>query len=183
MQYIILLLLISCACQKKIEIPQYERKAFRHWIDENKNCRNTRHEILATRSLAPVQFRPHQRGECRVIQGLWPDYYFDEKHTDPSQVDIDHLIPLKHAWDIGAHDWSDEKRKEFANDPENLVITNRKYNRQKGSLTIAQWLPIDRQYACKYIGQWYAVKEKYKLPVSAEEHSTKRQLKCDQLKN
>ena len=67
--------------------------------------------------------------------------------------------------------YSTEKqlKEKFANDPENLVITNRKYNRQKGAKTIAQWLPINFSYACKYYKDWIKIKKKYDLPISKAE--------------
>ena len=148
--------------------PTYSRSLWRHWTDENKNCLNTRHEILKDRS--EIQTSVIKRGkDCYVTKGLWSDYYYPEKLTAPKKIDIDHLIPLKHAHDIGGYMWDEKLKEKFANDPENLVITNRKYNRQKGVKTIAQWLPINFSYACKYYKDWMKIKKKYDLPISKAE--------------
>jgi len=72
------------------------------------------------------------------------------------------------------------KRTEFANDMDNLVITNKKYNRQKGAKTVLEWMPINRNYACKYFERWFLVKNKYQLSISDEERKNYSLLKCDQ---
>lgn len=154
----------------------YDRAEFRHWIDADGDCQNTRQEILIARSLVPVKL--NKKG-CTVKAGRWNDFYYDEVLERASDVDIDHVIPLKHAWDIGASAWTAEQREKFANDPENLVVTNRKYNRQKGAKTIMEWMPVNRAYACKYAAQWFQVKEKYHLPISAKEHEFRDMLKCE----
>jgi hypothetical protein len=158
---------------------KYNRKHWHHWIDEDRDCQNTRQEILISRSIEPVKL--NSKG-CVVHRGKWQDYYFDEILVDSRNVDIDHLIPLKHAHDSGGEDWSREKKKQFANDPENLVITNRKYNRMKGAKTIAEWLPLDRKYSCLYASDWVKIKNKYKLKLSSNEEQTIRslQIHCPQ---
>jgi hypothetical protein len=60
----------------------------------------------------------------------------------------------------------------FANDPRNLVITNRKYNRTKGAKTPLEWLPSQHEYACRYLKDWLALKKAYGLRISNGEHST-----------
>lgn len=145
---------------------KYNRKEWRHWTDHNKNCLDTRAEILKARSQAPVIFI--KKG-CKIISGIWDDYYFPEKILNSRQVDIDHLVPLKNAHISGGSLWSFEKRAQFANDPENLVVTNKSYNRSKGSKGIDAWLPIDPQFSCRYISDWIKVKNKYHLIHSEKE--------------
>lgn len=157
----------------------YNRKAFRHWIDQDKDCRNTRAEVLMARSKVPVTFRVRKSGKkCTVDRGQWDDFYYDEVLTKASKIDIDHVVPLKHAWETGAENWSAKRRKEFANDPENLVITNLKYNRSKGAQTPLTWMPINRYYACRYMIKWMAIKKKYDLHVSKKEEEHLELLKC-----
>lgn len=157
---------------------EYSREEFK-WRDSDHDCQNTRQEILIERSLKPVTYRTSKRGDCTVMKGEWKDFYYDEVLEKAADIDIDHVVPIKHAWDLGASDWSSEEKSEFGNDPENLVITNLKYNRQKGPLTISEWLPVNRGYACRYVARWFKIKEKYKLPISEEEQSTRDRLKCE----
>ena len=56
--------------------------------------------------------------------GKWKDPYTGRIFTDPSQLDIDHVIPLKEAWESGAKTWSRKKKREFANaldNPDHLI--------------------------------------------------------------
>ncbi len=164
----VLVVLFSCT-QELAKKPKYDRKAYPHWSDLDKDCQNTRQEILISRSLTPVELN---RKGCTVVRGEWKDYYYPQVHTQAKAVDIDHLIPLKHAHEVGASGWGRAQREAFANDPDNLVITERRYNRQKGAKSIAQWLPVGRDYACRYIQDWVRLKKKYQLALTPPEQNT-----------
>lgn len=66
-------------------------------------------------------------------------------------VEIDHVIPLSAAWDLGAHSWDLPARVRFANDPINLVATAGPVNQEKSDALPAEWLPPDPGARC-----WYA---------------------------
>lgn len=177
MKHIFTLILIAACAQAPLKKPstKYNRHDWPHWSDADKDCQNTRHEILIARSLIPVSM---DRKNCNVMKGKWDDYYYPEVHTLPKAVDIDHLIPLKHAHDVGGSSWSTSERERFANDPDNLVITYKVYNRTKGAKTIAQWLPVHKDYACKYIRDWIKVKKKYRLEFTIPEQKTITEARC-----
>jgi hypothetical protein len=156
----------------------YKRSLFGTWTDPDRNCFDTRHDVLRQRSLVTVTFEK-KKSRCRVLTGKWNDFYYDEVITDAQKTDIDHVVPLKHAFEIGASEWTTEKRKNFATDPENLVITNRSYNRTKGAKTILQWMPVNKSYACKYIAKWVAIKKKYELLIDQKELDYISMLKCE----
>jgi Protein of unknown function (DUF1524) len=177
-KFLILLILFSCTQQPRLQ-KKYVRTDWHHWSDLDKNCRNTRQEILAARSEIPAVF--NKKG-CTVVKGKWVDYYYPETHTLAKFVDIDHLIPLKHAHDSGGSNWSAAQKEKFANDWDNLVITNRKYNRTKGAKRIDEWLPVHKEYACKYIGDWIKIKKKYALTFTPQEEKTIAQSSCENLK-
>jgi hypothetical protein len=167
-----LVFVISCSTKKVYQSNHkngYLRSDWSHWIDKDLNCLNTRAEILKARSEIPVKM--NKKG-CSVKKGRWKDYYYPEVHKKASQVDIDHLVPLKHAHDHGGAQWGLKEKEIFANDPDNLVITNRHYNRQKGSKSIDEWLPKDKSYACKYIFAWINLKKKYSLLFKEKEQRT-----------
>ena len=45
---------------------------------------------------------------------FYDDFYYDEVLTDPHQIDIDHLVPLQHAFYSGAKDWDEKKCENFS---------------------------------------------------------------------
>ena len=49
-----------------------------------------------------------------------------------ASVQIDHIVPLALAWDLGARNWPDDVRLRFANDPANLIAVEGKANQDKG---------------------------------------------------
>jgi hypothetical protein len=163
-------LLYSCAHQPvdytESPLPAYDRAQWPHWISVQ-GCQNLRADLLVKRSLAPVTFTSRNDGrECIVKTGKWDDFYYNEVHTSANAVDIDHLVPLRHAHASGGARWTTERKREFANDPLNLVITQKKYNQQKGAKTPLEWMPIERRYACRYMERWFEVKHKYQLTIN-----------------
>ena len=58
--------------------PAYERKAWKHWVDKDKDCQNVRHEVLVAESTAPVGFKTSKG--CRVVSGSWNDPYSGDHH-------------------------------------------------------------------------------------------------------
>lgn len=146
---------------------KYNRGEWKHWTDDDKNCLNTREEILVKSSLLPIVYKDSKK--CSIISGMWIDFYSNESLREASDIDIDHIIPLKHADDLIGRFWDSEQKKRFANDPDNLVITNKKFNRSKGSKTILEWLPSNRSRACAYVKKWHFVKDKYKIKIESAE--------------
>ena len=45
--------------------PKYDRKSYRHWIDEDRDCQNAPHEVLIEESISTVRFKTSK--DCRVI--------------------------------------------------------------------------------------------------------------------
>ena len=150
----------------------YSRSAFSHWRDPDRNGCDARNDILK-RDLINVVFK-EDTGECKVVSGLLNDPYSGlaiEFTLGKSDVDIDHVVALSHAWQVGAFQWSDAKRLEFANDPLNLLAVSARLNRQKGDGDAATWLPPAKSYRCAYVSRQVVVKVKYGLWITAAEKS------------
>jgi len=116
------------------------------WADADRDCQNTRQEVLITESHVAVTL--DNRG-CRVISGQWHDPYTGRVFTDPRKLDIDHLVPLKEAHDSGAASWSQPRKRAYANDlsyPEALIAVYNGANRAKGPRDPASWLPPNTAY-------------------------------------
>jgi len=98
----------------------------------------------------------------KVVAGTWYCFYtgklYDIKHVVP---DLDHIVPLKAAHIRGGHAWDRQKRKDFANDPINLVVVLAGSNRQKSAL-LGKWLPPNIANGTVYIKLVLAVLAKYK---------------------
>ncbi len=153
----------------KSKVHKYIRKDWGYPSDEDSDCQNTRAEILIARSSKTVSFKGKKR--CTVLSGEWEDFYYPEKITEASKIQIDHIVPLKNAFDSGGDSWTNEKKKLFANDYENLVITSSKTNQQKGSLGIEAWLPINKELSCRYLERWIYIKTKYGLNIPERERN------------
>lgn len=90
----------------------YDRALFQHWIDADANGCDTRQEVLIAESLVPVT----KGSGCTVTAGQWYSWYDGATWTNPSDIDIDHLVALQEAWQSGAWNWTAEQRKAYAND-------------------------------------------------------------------
>lgn len=161
----------------------YSRDLFRHWVDADRNSCNTREEVLIQESLSTPQV---DRFGCAVVAGDWFSAFDGLSHTDPSNLDIDHLVPLKEAWDSGAHSWSAEQREKFANDlsdGRSLIAVTNSVNRSKGDRDPSQWLPPRTAYICQYISDWIAVKWQWKLSMDQSEWGRIRNLLTGQCRD
>ncbi len=151
----------------------YNRKQWHpRWEDADGDCQNTRHEVLAEESRVPVTLSPDR---CRVIAGRWLDPYSGKIFTDPQNLDIDHLVPLKEAHISDGSAWSPEKKRRYANDlssPATLIAVSRRENRSKGARDPARWLPSNHAYHCEYVRLWKEVKARWGLGSDATENKS-----------
>ena len=151
----------------------YDRDDWRHWIDRDGDCQNTRAETLIAESRAPVSFAAREDNDrCRVIRGEWRGPWSGEIFTDAGDVDIDHHIPLAHAHESGGWQWSAGRKRAYANDlsnPASLQATKASLNREKGKQAPDQWRPPNRAAWCRYAADWIAVKSYWELTVTPDE--------------
>ena len=161
---------------------EYDRSDWRHWVDADRDCQNTRAEALIAESLAAVAFASDE--ECRVTGGEWLGPWSGQVFTDAGDVDIDHHVPLGHAHESGGWDWDKERKRAYANDlnhPASLQVTEASVNRSKGKQPPDEWRPDDTAGWCRYAADWVSVKEQWELTVSrAEVEALKEMLgTCD----
>ena len=147
----------------------YVRSLFKHWVDANSNGCNTREEVLIAESLTKAQVDAYG---CKVIEGDWRSPYDNVAHTNPSELDIDHMIPLKEAWDSGAWNWTGAQRQSFANDlsdPRPLIAVTAGQNRSKSDKDPSNWIPPQKSHMCTYLAEWVAIKSHWKLSMDQSE--------------
>ena len=151
----------------KAETPKgYQRDAFVHWIDADSDGQDTRAEVLIQESKTTVTL-----SGGTVVRGKWVSYYDARTWRRASDVDIDHVVALKEAWDSGARRWNTDTRRRFANDlgdRRSLVAVTDNVNQAKSDRDPAQWLPR-KAAQCRYVKEWVAVKHRWKLAVDKAE--------------
>ena len=135
---------------------------------------DTRDDILR-RDLTRVRFRP-ETDSCVVESGRLRNPYLGTRmvfsKSDAAAVPIDHVFPLSLAWQMGAREWSAERRVQIANDPLNLLAVDRSSNSAKGDSGPAEWLPPNRPIRCAYSVRFAQVARKYALPVTRVDKRT-----------
>jgi hypothetical protein len=147
----------------------YERRDWRHWIDADGDCQDTRVEVLIEESTIEPTLTVDG---CRVTAGRWLDPFTDTVVTDPSKLDIDHLVPLANAHASGGWTWTAEQRESFANDlvhPDALIAVTASANRSKGARGPEEWRPPSDDYWCVYGTSWAEVKARWDLTITEAE--------------
>ncbi|MGN6413742.1 HNH endonuclease family protein [Flexivirga sp.] len=158
----------------------YDRDNFgQPWSDDvtvagGHNGCDTRNDILA-RDLTGITYKPGSHN-CAVLTGTLHGPYtgrtiaFHRGVGTSNAVQIDHMVALSDAWQTGAQKMSTDQRRNFANDPLNLVAVDGPTNESKGDGDAATWLPPNKAYRCTYVTRQVQVKAKYHLWVTSAEH-------------
>lgn len=145
----------------------YNRDLFPHWITITGSC-NTREQVLK-RDGTGVSVD----SSCYPTSGSWRSPFDGATWTNPSDVDIDHMVPLSEAWASGAWAWTTSRRQTYANDlggPELWAVTDN-VNQAKGDQDPATWQPPLASFRCTYARAWIQVKYYYNLSVDSAEKS------------
>ena len=103
------------------------------WSDDDSDCINTRHEVLALESLIQAKMDP---SGCQVVAGQWFAAFTGTYVHDPGSLDIDHFVPLANAHVSGGWAWSPADKSDYYNDlsdSQHLIAVTASANRSKGS--------------------------------------------------
>ncbi len=147
----------------------YERDFFEHWRDIDGDGCDTREQVLKRGSVTLPQVDPYR---CKVIAGDWMSPYDGARWSDPTDVDIDHVVALKEAWDSGAWAWSNATRTAYANDTTDrrtLQVVTDNVNQEKGAKDPSNWVPPLKSYLCTYLGNWISIKARWNLSMDQSE--------------
>ncbi|MFE9765906.1 HNH endonuclease family protein [Streptomyces sp. NPDC005808] len=158
----------------------YERDEFGYaWMDTAdgvplaRNGCDTRNDLLKLDG-REVEFRTGS--DCVVVSMTLHDPYTGKdiawKKTKATEVQIDHVVPLSYAWQMGAARWDKQKRQRLANDVLNLLPVWGPANSAKQDSGPASWLPPSKAIRCSYAVRFAQVAEKYELSVTAADRST-----------
>lgn len=159
----------------------YDRSAFgSSWTDDanvlgSGNGCDTRNDILA-RDLEDVRVGPVTSCPRAVVGGELRSPYTGKtvvfrRDRNATAVQIDHIVPLAFAWDVGAFGWPARRRVDLANDPANLVAVDAASNQEKSDSEPGRWLPPDHGFHCQYAIEFVVVTSTYGLAVDAASRS------------
>lgn len=157
----------------------YDRDLFDHWITQPSGC-STREAVLIRDAIGQPQVDPFG---CTVVEGDWISAYDGAAWIYPSDIDIDHVVALKEAWDSGAWNWSESRRRAFANDltdPRTLRAVTDNVNQSKSDQDPSNWMPPLRTYWCTYLGDWVSIKVRWRLSMDQSEFGRIKNLLRDE---
>ena len=159
------------------DVPEYDRGEWKHWLDEDGDCQDARQETLIAEADGPLTYETENN--CRVETGRWVDPYTLAVFEDPSDLDVDHVVPLANAHRSGGWAWSPERKAAFANDLEfegHLAAVDPSANRSKGSMGPEDWRPPNQDYWCDYAMDWVKIKDKWELTATDREWIALREM-------
>lgn len=160
----------------KIPLPSDAYNRQRHfggWIRyrNDNTCLDTRGLVLQRDSTKPIQ----TNSSCRVVAGEWNDEYTGNEFSSAGDMQIDHVVPLKHAYRTGAFEWDSNKRCLYANymgSRFHLLSVNGSENMRKGDRGPTQYIPPNQKFTCGYLKIWLQVKYFWNLRITPTEKTS-----------
>ena len=144
--------------------------------DFDGDCQSTRQEMLVITSRSDVRYTNPRN--CVVRTGEWLDEYTGEVFEVAVKLEVDHGIPRMYAHTHGGDRWMPEKKLQFANDPLNIMLVERREVKRKRDRGPSRYLPRD-EFQCEYINLWDQISDKYNLQLSASDRSTISRMRDD----
>jgi len=142
-------------------------------VDYDNDCQATRQELLILTSRTEVRYTNPRN--CVVRTGEWLDEYTGKTFKVAVQVDIDHVIPLMYAHTHGGDRWPAQKKLQFANDPLNLMLVEKREIKKKNERGPDRYLPR-KEFQCEYAGMWDAIAKNYDLDLESRDKSRIRKI-------
>lgn len=169
-------------------VERYNRRQhYGEWITLNKtpsDCVDVRNRVLIRDSQTPVQMR--SVNPCKVGTGRWFDPYTNTQYSHSTEVQIDHVVPLKDSYINGGWKWNYRTRCVYANYMgfrDHLKPVQGQENRLKSDHSPSYYMPPNTSYRCEYLKAWLSIKLIWKLGMQRLEAEKIRQLiaqeKCD----
>lgn len=152
------------------------------WPDDGHGC-DVRDDILARDLTAVTVVKTSHCGQA-IAAGTLTDPYtgvvipFTRGEKTSAAVQIDHIVPLAYAWDMGAWAWTPAQRAQFYRDPTELLAVSGPANDNKGDKPLGEWLPPNTAFACQYVTKFVGVLRAYGLPVDPQSATVASQETC-----
>jgi len=127
----ILLLLVSSLASAECTV-KYDRHDYKHWISTPESdaagVQDVRQLVIMKAVVSGLKIE-----NGRVVEGLMFDRMGGQMlQVGVDRIDVDHVVSLGFAAEIGAGCLTEDKRTELANDIDHLWPTAAKLNRRKG---------------------------------------------------
>lgn len=148
----------------------FNEEDWRYEEDYDGDCQSTRQEMLILTSRTTVSYTNPRN--CVVRTGEWFDEYTGKTFNVATQVDLDHVIPRMYAHIHGGDRWPPGKKLQFANDPLNLMLIERREIRRKGDRGPDRYLPPREEFHCQYARTWEAIADKYDLQLDTRDRNS-----------
>jgi Excalibur calcium-binding domain/Protein of unknown function (DUF1524) len=152
----------------------YDRSEFgQAWADVDRNGCDQRNDVLR-RDMVKLHTRPGTNG-CVLLRGVLKDDKFNYAarkvhfQRGDGEIEIDHVVSLRNAWDAGAYDWGADRREKFANDLMNLEAIDSESNQEKDDQPFDDWWPDDLDDECWFAARQITIKKRYSLTVTPAE--------------
>ena len=153
----------------------YNRDEWHHWITApgSSSCWSVRDEVLYLQAQDGSLVLLNSSGTtttdkasaCSIQSGSWVDPYGGATFTNPSDLDIDHMIPLGYAAKHGGQSWDASRKEQYANSLESghLLAVSASENRSKSDSGPSEWQPdVDK---CSYAINWVTISSTWSLTV------------------
>ncbi|KAF9769182.1 hypothetical protein IL306_013415 [Fusarium sp. DS 682] len=125
----------------------YDRDLFPHWETYEGNLRPNTKDTISEYVLKRDGTNVVTNSACAATSGTWKSPYDGATWTQASDVDIDHMVPLKNAW---------------------IVITDN-VNQAKSDKSPDAWKPPLTSFYCTYAKSWIQVKTYWELTITSAE--------------
>lgn len=145
-------------------------------VDYDNDCQSTRQEILILTNRTETRYTNPRN--CVVRTGEWLDEYTGKIFKVAVKIDIDHVIPLMYAHTHGGDRWPQEKKLQFANDPLNIMLVERREIKKKRERGPDRYLPR-KEFQCDYAGMWQAIADNYDLDLETRDKNKIRKILDD----
>jgi hypothetical protein len=147
----------------------YVRSKFRLWTSHPDGC-NTRYQVLIRDAVVKPKVEPG----CYLVDGKWKSPYDGRTTHNPTDMQVDHVVPLAVAWGSGAWRWTPATREAYANDlgtRYDLLAVSAHANESKGDQGPDDWLPPRRSFDCRYMADYTAVLWRWQLKINPQQKS------------
>ena len=142
-------------------------------VDFDNDCQSTRQELLILTSRTEPRYTNPRN--CVVRSGEWLDEYTGKIFNVAVKIDIDHVIPLMYAHIHGGDRWPEQKKLQFANDPSNLMLVDKREIKKKRERGPGRYLPR-KEFQCAYAGMWQAIANNYDLDIESRDKKKIREI-------